>query len=141
MSNTGRLLTSDRDAVLAREVLDDLDGNGDTLRVEREGEAGKEVPDEIRRLLQRVLRSVADGESLTIMTTPEVLTTSGAAVLLGISRPTLMKMVRAGEIPSHRVGTHTRLRSVDVLRFRRGQQERRRAAFDEFRTLLDDEID
>lgn len=141
MTDTTRLLTSERDAVLAREVLDDLHGGGDSLRVHRQDGPSVQVPAEIRHLLQRVLRAVAEGHAVTIMTTPDELTTSHAAALLGVSRPTLMKLVRDGQIPARKVGTHTRLKSADVFRFRRDQQARRRAAFEEFRELTDDDID
>lgn len=134
---TSRLLTDDRDAVLARAMLDDLGGQGDTLVVERPDRTGVAVPPQMLQLLRRVLESVAEGQSLTITSIPEELTTSHAANMLGISRPTLMKLVRDGELPAHKVGTHTRLKSADVLAFRREQQAARRKAFEELRDLLD----
>ncbi len=61
-----------------------------------------------------------------------------AAEILGISRPTLMKMVKEGTIPASRVGTHTRLQTDDVLSKLRERRERERAAFEALRALEDD---
>ena len=88
------------------------------------------LPRELGVLLQEVLRAVASGSTVTVVTTPSVVTTSTAAALLGISRPTLMKMIREGVIEAHKVGTHTRLRTQDVLEAKRARRERERAAFE-----------
>lgn len=133
----GRLLTTDRDAALAANVLTELDGPDGSLAVQRPGVAPRELPREVGLLLQQVLQAVASGHEVSVSAVPPELTTSTAASLLGISRPTLMKMVERGELPAHKVGTHTRLNSADIFAFVRARQERRRAAFDELRELLD----
>lgn len=48
----------------------------------------------------------------------QVLSTSQAAVLLGVSRPTLVAWLEAGRIPYHQVGTHRRVHRSDVLEYR-----------------------
>ncbi len=73
------------------------------------------LPDTLISVVQRTLRSIGDGNTLTIGSLPSELTTTAAADLLGISRTTLMKRIHRGEIPSHKVGTHTRLKASDVL--------------------------
>ena len=88
-------------------------------------------------LLQQVLEAVAAGREISISTVPVELTTSTAADLIGVSRPTLMKMVARGELSAHKVGSHTRLTSRDVFEFIRARQDRRRTAFDQLRDLLD----
>jgi excisionase family DNA binding protein len=93
------------------------------------------VPPELSRLLTTILDTVANGGVITIGTMPDELTTTTAADLLGISRPTLMKFVSAGDLKAHRVGSHTRLKTSDVLEFRRARLDRQRRAFEELLAL------
>lgn len=93
------------------------------------------VPRELIGLVQTVLRAASRGEQLTIGSVPDELSTSVAADQLGISRPTLMKLIASGELASHKVGTHTRVRTEDVRAFRRARLERQRQAFNELREL------
>lgn len=46
---------------------------------------------------------------------PEELTSTQAVERFGMSRPTLKKKISKGMIPAHKVGTHTRLSTRDVL--------------------------
>lgn len=48
--------------------------------------------------------------AITVAPTHTVLTTSEAADLLGISRPTLVRLLEAGEIPYEQPGRHRRVR-------------------------------
>lgn len=91
------------------------------------------VPKALAGILAEVVRIVAAGGTVTIGSMPEELTTTSAADLLGISRPTLMKLVRDGQIASHKVGTHTRLNTADVLAYRDRLREQQRAALQELR--------
>lgn len=136
VESTNRLLTNERDAVLARQVLDALQGPNGFLSA---GSPGNQhpVPVQMGELLQRVLESVSVGGTITVMTVPPELTTSAAASLIGVSRPTLMKMIAGGAIPTHKVGTHTRLTSADVFAFIKARHERQVAAFNDLRNMLD----
>ncbi|MEV6656435.1 helix-turn-helix domain-containing protein [Nocardia fluminea] len=91
------------------------------------------APAELAEILAKVVRSVAAGGTVTIGSMPAELTTSSAADLLGISRPTLMKLVREGQVAAHKVGTHTRLNTADVLAYQDRLRQRQRAALQELR--------
>lgn len=99
------------------------------------GQVSITVPAELVDLVTAVLKSVAKGERISVGSIPDTLTTSVAAEQLGISRPTLMKLVASGALPSHKVGTHTRIRTEDVFAFRRARLERQRRALEELRQL------
>ncbi len=88
------------------------------------------VPRELAGLLQELMPRVANGEAISFVSAPKDVTTSTAATMLGMSRPTLMKLIKAGHIPSHKVGTHTRLTSSDVHTYRQQLLGERRAAYE-----------
>lgn len=97
-----------------------------------------EIPPELRQLLRQVVSAVARDKSVTIVTSPEEVTTTQAARELGISRPTLMKMIREEQIPAHKVGTHHRLKHSDVVEARRRRLNKQRQALKELIALSDE---
>lgn len=98
------------------------------VRLILEGGSELSLPTDLVGFLGNVLQGLARGDvSVTML--PEELTTTVAAELLGVSRPTLMKWVRAGDIPAHSVGTHTRLALADVVAFGKALHEKRDTAF------------
>lgn len=134
---TGHRLLADASASsLANDLLDMLDAPNTFLAVAGDARA-EPVPGQVSDLIHRVLEAVASGCTVTIAATPDELTTTAAAAMIGVSRPTLMKMIHAGRIPAHKVGTHTRLRTSDVLDFVERRQAVQRVAFAELRELLD----
>lgn len=57
------------------------------------------------------------GHAVTIVTHEATLTTQEAADVLGVSRPTLVRLLEQGRIPYDQPGRHRRLRLQDVLEF------------------------
>jgi excisionase family DNA binding protein len=97
-----------------------------------------EVPDALSRLLVHVIERAARGGTLHIRSMPEELTTTVAAELLGVSRPTFMKCIQAGELPSRVVGTHHRVLAQDVLALRDRRNAARVGALQALREVLPD---
>lgn len=108
-------------------VFDDPD-HGEQIR----------VPRELTGLIQHLVTEIANGRVVQISSMPEELTTTVAARQLEISRTTLLKLIAAGEMPSHKVGTHARIKTADVLAFKRARLARQRAAFAELTALADE---
>jgi excisionase family DNA binding protein len=94
-----------------------------------------ELPNELAALLSIVMNVLGDGGNVAITSLPEDLTTTMAADQLGVSRPTVMRMVKEGKIPAHRVGSHTRLSVADVMAFKRERLESQAVAFEELREI------
>ena len=88
------------------------------------------VRPETLQVLRGVVEALATGQSVTIAPVHQSLTTQEAADLLGVSRPTLVKLVETGEIPFEQPGRHRRVRLADVLAYRERASLERRAALD-----------
>lgn len=82
-----------------------------------------ELPAEAYRVLREVLVAMANGLAITVMPRQTMLTTQEAADMLGVSRPTLVKLLQDGEIPYEQRGRHRRVLLIDLLEY----QERARA--------------
>ncbi len=118
-----------RELATAQEFLLSARGLGRPALVVTDKGARLILPAELIDLFSGLLHDLVLGRSLRIEPLPEQLTTTQAAALLGISRPTLMKRVRDGRLPATKVGTHHRIATRDVLSARSGSsQEPRRAA-------------
>jgi excisionase family DNA binding protein len=90
--------------------------------------AGESValPPELRKLLADVVKTMRRGQAVTLAPLGQQLTTQEAADLLGISRPTLIKLLEQGLIPYETPGRHRRLRLSDVLAFQELRQAEQR---------------
>lgn len=99
------------------------------------------LPAELQQVLLRTLASIAGDGEVTIGRMPDELTSTVAADLLGISRPTLMKWARNSEINSFKVGSHTRFQREEVLRVRALRAQQRAAAHEALRAFDEEHED
>jgi excisionase family DNA binding protein len=87
------------------------------------------VPRQAAVMLAQILGFLANGQGVTVTPSNAMLTTQQAADFLNVSRPYLIKLLEAGEIPFEMVGTHRRVAFGELMEYeRRDDQERRRAA-------------
>lgn len=77
-----------------------------------------ELPPAAREAVRQLLADLAAGTAVHLLTDDTELTTEDAAEILGISRTYVVRLVDDGKLPAHMVGTHRRLRAVDVLGYK-----------------------
>ncbi len=83
------------------------------------------LPAEAQAAVVDLLARLSDGDAVQVTSVAELLTTSQAAELAGISHSYLRKLTDAGTLPVEYRGSHRRLRRADVEEWLRGQLERR----------------
>jgi len=95
------------------------------------------LPPEVFDVLRNIVETMAGGHAVTIAPVRQRLTTQEAAEMLGIRRPTLVKLLESGEIPFERPGSHRRVKLVDVLTYRDQVSTQRRESLDRMVEIAD----
>jgi len=124
---------SDRDAVLAEAVSRALEqGHADekNLRVQVAA-AGHEVttldlPPVVARLLMDILKEMAAGHAVTLVSLEAEISTQQAAEVLNVSRPYVVGLIDKGTLPARMVGNQRRLPLKDVLAYKAENRAKRR---------------
>ncbi|SEF54112.1 DNA binding domain-containing protein, excisionase family [Nonomuraea solani] len=96
------------------------------------GASGERIvlPDEVFEVVQLVVLAMAAGQAVTIAPHHQTLTTQEAADLLGVSRPTVVRLLERGEIPYEQPGRHRRILLREVLAYQERRRHQRRASLD-----------
>jgi excisionase family DNA binding protein len=89
-----------------------------------------EVPGPVFEALVQVATAMARGQGVTVMPLNALLTTQEAADLLGISRPTLVRLLADGEISYEQRGRHRRILLADLLAYEQKMRRERRESLD-----------
>jgi excisionase family DNA binding protein len=96
------------------------------------------VPSLVVDLLRQVSAVLDRGDGVVVSEVARELTTSEAARVLGVSRPTVISLLDQGAIKSHKVGTHRRVALGDVLAYRRRRISQQREAYEALMAEQDD---
>lgn len=99
--------------------------------IDGDAEETIDVPRSVLQLVQRALREMAQGNSVTIIPTSAELTTQQAADLLNVSRPYVVKLLEEKKIPSRMVGKYRRIRFDDLMAYKQKDDAVRAAILDE----------
>lgn len=97
-----------------------------------------ELPAELFEVLFEIVQAMSYGLAVTVAPHHTVLTTSEAAQVLGISRPTLVRLLESGEIPFEQPSRHRRVRLADVLAYQERARRARAAGLDEMVRVSED---
>jgi excisionase family DNA binding protein len=97
------------------------------------GPDGEQVPlpAEVYRVLRQVVDVMRQGKAALVAPQGMLLTTQEAADFLGVSRPTLVKLLEGGTIPFEKPNRHRRVRLQDVIDFQARRRAQQRAALDQ----------
>lgn len=82
------------------------------------------------RLLKDIARNMQLGRAIVLIPENQQFTTQRAADLLGVSRPHLIKLLEAGELPYHKAGSHRRVYLKDLATYQKRRDAERKAALD-----------
>ena len=93
-----------------------------------------ELPAAVHQALTKVVAALHAGKAVTIAPQAMTLTTQQAADLLGVSRPTVVRLINDNVLPAERIGNRHRLLLDDVLSYR---EERRQRQYDALAATAD----
>ena len=120
-------LPSAQDRVQARQALAHLTQDA-ALRFQ-------DLPEGVGHLVQSILREVAQGHAVQLVSVHAELRTQEAADLLGISRTHLVKLLDEGKVASWKVGTHRRVKLQDLMTYRDQRNAERQQALQDLADL------
>lgn len=90
-----------------------------------------ELPQPLFEALHQIAIALAHRQGVTVAPHDTLLTTQEAADLLGISRPTLVRLLNKGEIPHQMRGRHRRVTLADLVAYQQRTRHERKQVLDE----------
>lgn len=98
-----------------------------------------ELPLGAYQVLRQVVEAMRKNLAVTVVPQTQTLTSQQAADLIGVSRPTLIKLLDEDRIPFERTGTHRRIQLRDLLDYRAQRREEQYAALAATSTAEDEQ--
>jgi excisionase family DNA binding protein len=99
------------------ELAELLEGHPSPVVTLKVGRRSVALPPELVDALRETVHALGHGEAVTLTPHEALLTTQEAAEVLGVSRPTLVRLLESGALPYTKPGTHRRVRLEDVLTY------------------------
>lgn len=99
-----------------------------------------EFPEAMYNALRQVAEALSSGMGVTVAPMNALLTTQEAAEFLGVTRPTLVRILERGDIPMEKPGRHRFVRLEDLIAYQQRLRDQRRSALEDMVTdaLQDD---
>lgn len=85
------------------------------------------LPVEVYHVLVDVVSAMAKGQAISVMPRNQRLTTREAADFLGVSRPTLVRLLEAGNIPYEQPSRHRYVFLSDLVAYKQTRRHERRS--------------
>ena len=89
-----------------------------------------DLPEPLHAVLVQVAEALMQGMAVSVIPQSARLTTQRAADFLGVSRPTLVRLLERGEIPMSRPGRHRYVQLQDLVVYQEAMQSRRKEILD-----------
>jgi len=105
--------------------------SGGRLRLVVDDDAPLDLPPTAEHALKEVVSILSRGRAVLVMAQNTELTTGEAAEILGVTRPTVVKLMEDGVLPFTRPNSSRRIALHDVLAHKEQRSKSRRAALDE----------
>jgi len=96
------------------------------------------IPTSLYEALHRIIPLLVRGDAVSLVPVHQEVTTQQAADLLNVSRPHLITLLDRKQIPFTKVGTHRRIRFVDLMRYKLRRDAERRQAINEMTALAEE---
>jgi excisionase family DNA binding protein len=127
----------------SRILASSLDSDNETQKIKVESLSGKEqsllIPTIAIQLLIDILAQMSQGNAVTLVPVHAELSTQQAANFLNVSRPYLIKLLDAGDIPYRKVGKNRRILAKDLYSYKADLDAKRSRSLDEL-TALSEEL-
>jgi len=120
-----------RELALVERALDRAAGDRHAARLIDADGTPVDVPEQLVEVMMAIVQHLRAGHGVSVAALHAELTTVEAAELLNVSRPHLIKLLDNGAVAFRMVGTHRRVRLVDVLAYRDREDAEAPAALDE----------
>ncbi len=88
------------------------------------------IPLQAFLLFKSILKNMAEGKSVTLISSDSEISTQEAADILNVSRPHIVKLLESGIIPFKKVGSHRRVQLKDILSYESNLKADRRKQLD-----------
>ena len=89
---------------------------GIKIKIQETGEF-MTIPKKALELLFFIIQNMSEGRSISLIPSDSEISTQQAADMLNVSRPHLVKLLEAGNIPFKKVGSHRRILLQDLITY------------------------